>query len=276
MQAASVDVIVRNVSSRYEDVLIQGSSLDANILHFKQRLSEQYPSRPNVTQIKLVHAGKLLQDNQLLSQIFSNNDLSKTQSIHAVISRTETETTSNNATTINREADGQRIIPEEPYGLRNRFQPAQVQEEMQQVPQAQHQAHQHEQHQPAFPNIENGNEEGREDGSTLWTLIKLAFVVFIFSQGGGSSRLFILCFCALVIFLVQTGRLRLFTQIPFNIPKPTNVQPNDTQGEQGGILFEIKSLVIPFFFSLFPNWQASEFITHPVDTQAPAAAPVQE
>ncbi|PKK69581.1 hypothetical protein RhiirC2_748138 [Rhizophagus irregularis] len=45
--------------------------------------------------------------------------------------------------------------------------------------------------------------------ATLWLVVKLGFLVYIFSQNASAERMILLYISALVIFLYQTGRLRI-------------------------------------------------------------------
>ncbi|KAG0254624.1 hypothetical protein BG011_005622 [Mortierella polycephala] len=59
---------------------------------------------------------------------------------------------------------------------------------------------------------ENAAREQRRAAS-LWLLMKLAFGVYLFSQNGSIERIVLLHIAALIIFLHQTGRLRIVRRI---------------------------------------------------------------
>ncbi|KAF8945432.1 hypothetical protein BGZ47_002627 [Haplosporangium gracile] len=54
--------------------------------------------------------------------------------------------------------------------------------------------------------------------TSLWLLMKLAFGIYLFGQNGSIERLVLLHIAALVIFLHQTGRLRIVRRIVQNPP----------------------------------------------------------
>ncbi|KAG0228654.1 hypothetical protein B0O80DRAFT_452979 [Mortierella sp. GBAus27b] len=71
----------------------------------------------------------------------------------------------------------------------------------------------------------NAQENAARDqrrAASLWLLMKLAFGVYIFSQNGSIERIVLLHIAALVIFLHQTGRLRIVRRIgnpPGDVPQ---------------------------------------------------------
>ncbi|KAG0207449.1 hypothetical protein BGX28_001330 [Mortierella sp. GBA30] len=76
--------------------------------------------------------------------------------------------------------------------------------------------------------------------ASLWLLMKLAFGVYLFSQNGSIERIVLLHIAALIIFLHQTGRLRIVRRIVqppadappgVGVPQPGNQEqtPNPAQ-----------------------------------------------
>ncbi|KAF8978347.1 hypothetical protein BGZ46_006583 [Entomortierella lignicola] len=59
--------------------------------------------------------------------------------------------------------------------------------------------------------------------ASLWLLMKLAFGVYLFSQNGSIERILLLHIAALIIFLQQTGRLRIVRRIG-HLPPGENPQ----------------------------------------------------
>ncbi|KAF9907986.1 hypothetical protein EC991_010334 [Linnemannia zychae] len=55
---------------------------------------------------------------------------------------------------------------------------------------------------------------GQRRAASLWLLLKLAFGVYLFSQNGSIERIVLLHIAALIIFLHQTGRLRIVRRVP--------------------------------------------------------------
>ncbi|KAF9577075.1 hypothetical protein BGW38_007948 [Lunasporangiospora selenospora] len=62
--------------------------------------------------------------------------------------------------------------------------------------------------------------------ASLWLIMKLAFGIYLFSQNGSIERIILLHIAALVIFLHQTGRLRIVRRI---------VQQPAADGAQAGV-----------------------------------------
>ncbi|KAF9929388.1 hypothetical protein FBU30_001592 [Linnemannia zychae] len=66
---------------------------------------------------------------------------------------------------------------------------------------------------------------GQRRAASLWLLLKLAFGVYLFSQNGSIERIVLLHIVALIIFLHQTGRLRIVRRIP-RPPQDTTRDPS--------------------------------------------------
>ncbi|KAG0299775.1 hypothetical protein BGZ98_009771 [Dissophora globulifera] len=65
----------------------------------------------------------------------------------------------------------------------------------------------------ADPNAQDIVARDQRRAASLWLLMKLAFGVYVFSQNGSIERIVLLHIAALVIFLHQTGRLRIVRRI---------------------------------------------------------------
>ncbi|KAG0223170.1 hypothetical protein BGW41_005685 [Actinomortierella wolfii] len=77
--------------------------------------------------------------------------------------------------------------------------------------------------------------------ASIWLLMKLAFGVYLFGQNGSLERKVLLNIAALIIFLHQTGRLRIVRRIaPANLDDQANMDGNRQQagaaqaGQDGG------------------------------------------
>ncbi|KAG0265350.1 hypothetical protein BG011_004895 [Mortierella polycephala] len=69
---------------------------------------------------------------------------------------------------------------------------------------------------------ENIQENARRDqrrAASLWLFLKLVFGVYIFSQNGSFERIVLLHLAALIIFLHQTGRLRIVRRVAQDPPR---------------------------------------------------------
>ncbi|GBC05327.1 hypothetical protein RclHR1_06180012 [Rhizophagus clarus] len=69
------------------------------------------------------------------------------------------------------------------------------------------------QQQPLVAPVEEQNHDNaarnQRRAATLWLVVKLGFLVYVFSQNASAERMILLYISALVIFLYQTGRLRI-------------------------------------------------------------------
>ncbi|KAF9575931.1 PRP38 pre-mRNA processing factor 38 domain-containing protein B [Mortierella alpina] len=85
------------------------------------------------------------------------------------------------------------------------------------------------------PNAQEIAARDQRRAASLWLLMKLAFGVYLFSQNGSIERIVLLHIAALVIFLHQTGRLRIVRRIvqpPGDAP-PGIVNPPPVNQAQG-------------------------------------------
>ncbi|KAG0371889.1 hypothetical protein BGX24_001042 [Mortierella sp. AD032] len=72
-------------------------------------------------------------------------------------------------------------------------------------------------------NAQDNAARGQRRAASLWLLLKLAFGVYLFSQNGSIERIVLLHIAALIIFLHQTGRLRIVRRVP----RPPQDAPRD-------------------------------------------------
>lgn len=72
---------------------------------------------------------------------------------------------------------------------------------------------------------------GQRRAASLWLLLKLAFGVYLFSQNGSIERIVLLHIAALIIFLHQTGRLRIVRRVP----RPPQEAPRDPRMNAAGV-----------------------------------------
>eukprot|EP00026_Physarum_polycephalum_P000628 Phypoly_transcript_00629.p1 GENE.Phypoly_transcript_00629~~Phypoly_transcript_00629.p1 ORF type:complete len:390 (+),score=75.65 Phypoly_transcript_00629:82-1251(+) len=148
-----------------------------------------------------------------------------------------------------------------------------LQEQQQQQQQQQRQQQQQQQQQQPLPQQPLLAEEGGANrnnaaaggNNNLSLLFKLAFLVLILSQGGDDSRIIVLCLAALLVYLYQTGHIRLLNRVNL-FPQ---VQPQDLNPQaQGGFFRELTLILTSFVYSLFPTWQPPT--PNPVPPIAPA------
>jgi hypothetical protein len=118
-----------------------------------------------------------------------------------------------------------------------------------------------EQNQQQAQPVRRGPQEGQQPAREpwLWLIIKLAFMVYVFSQGGSTTRTVLLSIGAFMIFLYQTGIVRISAH-----------QGNPNGGPQAAPRGYLNELVLPFFYSLLPNWQPN------TQQEAPVAPVVPE
>lgn len=246
----SFSLLIKSPSEKFEPFPITIESF-LTIWDLKQRLSQVYPSKPDPQHQKLVYAGRLLENDKQLKDIIQS-DRPATFVFHLVVSQPQPPTPPPiyhqpipNHQPQNNDFFAQRFGNPPPA---NQFQPNPWVQQQQQQPQR-----------PA-------NHHPQQN--YIWLIAKLALLVYIFGQGGSSSRIAFLSIAAFVIFLYQTGLLPF--SFEFRVPQRNvgnvnqenrteqrNEQLND--GEQAqrprGIIGEIYGIIIPFFLSLFPTWQ---------------------
>ncbi|ORY30425.1 hypothetical protein LY90DRAFT_81602 [Neocallimastix californiae] len=90
--------------------------------------------------------------------------------------------------------------------------------------------------------ILNDNDQQRQQPNQFFLFIRLAFIVYLLTQGGGYIRMFIVSFIAIIIFLVQTGRIRVtvinYRDLP-GVNAAENNNNNVNQNEQQIIIIMI-------------------------------------
>ncbi|KAG4101841.1 hypothetical protein H8356DRAFT_1652639 [Neocallimastix lanati (nom. inval.)] len=74
--------------------------------------------------------------------------------------------------------------------------------------------------------ILNANDQQRQQPNQFFLFIRLAFIVYLLTQGGGYIRMIIVTFIAIIIFLVQTGRINVTVINYRNLPG-VNVNANN-------------------------------------------------
>ncbi|KAG0353279.1 hypothetical protein BC939DRAFT_506389 [Gamsiella multidivaricata] len=79
-------------------------------------------------------------------------------------------------------------------------------------------------------NAQDNAARDQRRAASLWLLMKLAFGVYLFSQNGSIERIVLLHIAALIIFLHQTGRLRIVRRIGH----PPGDTPQDGAPNAGG------------------------------------------
>ena len=65
----SVKIIVRNISSKVEDYVVD-IELSKTVGDLKKHLQENYPTKPSASTQKLIFAGRLLQDSSTFEELF--------------------------------------------------------------------------------------------------------------------------------------------------------------------------------------------------------------
>jgi len=243
-----IDLVIKSPSATASDFRLK-INISATISELKQAISVEYPSKPASSQQKLIFAGKLLRDEQIISEVLAQYDVSFPQTFHLVVSKQapQTPVTPNVFQNINNQP-----LPNNGF---QQFQNAQFFRNQPAI-------------NPAFE-----RRERNEFSNGLFLFIKLVFLVYLFSSGGNAPRTIFLALGALFIFLFQTGALT-FLFNGNNAPRNANNQDNQNNG-RNGIFGEINALVFPFFYSLFPNWtpNANMNVNVPVQNQPQVQVP---
>ncbi|CAG8505942.1 3561_t:CDS:2 [Acaulospora morrowiae] len=151
-------------------------NLDSSVLALKQAIFETHPQKPIVRDQKLIYRGRVLNDTDTIVNVLRNG-LETDQTFHLVVKpsfQAIAETTG---------------IPISPPSSSSQTQ------------------------QPFAGQIPDPQQDvaarNQRRAATLWLIVKLFFLVYIFSQNASAERMILLYIFALVIFLYQTGRLRI-------------------------------------------------------------------
>jgi hypothetical protein len=192
----SLSLVIRNPSVREDFSLVMQGECTVGAL--KAMLERDYPSRPSAARQRLIFFGALLQDHQILSDVFSavrnpkgascflthcQVDASNAITVHLVISPTapaSPDSTENDPI-------AQRRLQYERLRMQQQRQQAQQQ---QQIPQPQVQ-----------PPLVAPQDNQAGGGGDLALLFKLVVMVFILLQGGGTIRAIVLLVGAFILYL---------------------------------------------------------------------------
>jgi len=258
-----IQIIIKNPSVNVGDFKIE-MELFNTIKELKIELSERYPSKPKVEQQKLIFAGKLLKNDSTISEVLNQYDEKVTQTFHLVISKmvpTSTQSSTNqignfqaNLTRFPIENNQQ---PFQPMNFQqfqnNNFQPPVVQHQQFNV------------HPENDQQNFNQNQENQPRDGSLYLFLKLVVFVYILSAGASLTRTIVLGIAASIIFLYQTGRLRVVANIRnVQVANENNnnaeivnennrVQQQQQQQQQvsRGFIGEIIGILLPFFFIVY-------------------------
>jgi len=287
--AQSVQLVIKSPSSSVGDFNIE-MDLSKDVGYLKQQLTERHPLKPLVERQKLIFAGKLLQNESPLLEVLSQYDTTIPQSFHLVISKPTTTSLPQNSPQPRFQPG---FIPQNInyQQFQYQFQLNNRNPQFNGVGQINPQQFAQQQQPQAQPQVVPDNANRGDGTSTFYLLFRLALLVYILSSGGGSFRLFVLSVGAVLIFLYQTGILRITTFITVhhaqNIPQnpqnrqqenenqeevqqdqpPVERQPQP-QNQNRGLFGEISALILPFFCSLFPTWQPNA-VANPVPVPNP-------
>jgi len=297
MDTPTITLLIKNPSPSFVDFTLQ-VPISSNISHLKEILRERYPSNPLPQTQKLIFAGKLLKDDVSLRELLSQCDKNVTQTFHLVLSNSNSNTVQSrspsNESPQSRNSSNSIRFQFIPLNQQQQFPwnqyPGNVQVQGNNDNMGPQPLLAPERPVPVAMGVRVGVGVGAQRPGpavdSVWLLIKLAFLFYVFTQGGTAStlRLVLLGFGACLVFLYQTGHIT-FTPPPLHpnpLPNPNHVQANngpnvninerDQQpingndeeretpvapalpGNQNGIVGEVSRFVLPFFYSLFPTW----------------------
>jgi len=260
-----LDINVKNPSAKVADFHVSLEETKT-VGQLKQYLNVNYPGNPPSERQKLIFAGKLLNNNEItLGEVFKQNDIGNVQTIHIVVSKVpssptigspqvspfQTQQIPTRPNFPNIEHQQQQLLQQQ--FIQQQILAAQQFAAFQQQLHAAQMARQNVPHQPA----QRAEEPQPHRESIIWLIVKLTLMVYLFSQGGSTTRTILLSIGALFIFLYQAKVLRFAM---FSVQQQQNVVP---VGERGFI----NELILPFFYSLVPIWQPN--------SQQEAAVPPQ-
>jgi len=117
-------------------------------------------------------------------------------------------------------------------------------------------------------------------------ILKLLLLVYFFAQGGSSWKMIVLGLIAVLVYLYQTSRLRITGRLYVIPPRqggpdnannqnnPNNPGVNNFPVHNYGIFNELSGFIVPFMYSLFPNWEPADYAAVP-QPQQPQPQPQQ-
>jgi hypothetical protein len=263
--AETVHIVIKN-PSQSGDFRIE-MPINNSVLQLKQKLEQSYDSRPPPANQKLIFAGRLLQDDALLSDILRQHDISIPQTFHLVI-RPNAPPQPQATNAPNQQQFPQNIPPQQgpamgPNGMGYQFQfgagagigpgvgygypyyhqmygmgyqyPPQYPGMHPQYPGMAQQPQPQPYVPPPPPPRPAGDGQHQHGPNHLSLLLKLAFLVFILSQGGSPERMLVLSLLALLVFFYQTGRFQMHMRVfrvNVNQPFPPHPHPQHPPPQQ--------------------------------------------
>jgi len=219
-QTSEVSILIRHPASHINDVRID-CPISASVLYLKEEISKLYPDRPAPSNQKLFFAGKILSDQSILQDVLKHQDKTRSVTFHLVVSNFPNATFTPvpsfqqfpTPAPTNAFPNVPPNVPPVPFPMN---QPGNVHFP---PPRANH----------AHVNF-NLNVNGRQlnifHQYNISTLLKLAFLVLLLSQGLSNERLMLLIFGCILIYLYQIGRLKLIMFTRFFIPIHPPLQPD--------------------------------------------------
>ena len=67
-EAGQLKLVIKSANQKYEDFVIENGNLDWSVKHLKEYLRTNYPNKPDVTAVRLIYSGKLLNDHLSLKE----------------------------------------------------------------------------------------------------------------------------------------------------------------------------------------------------------------
>jgi hypothetical protein len=228
-ESKEIRILLKNPATSMDDVLLVLPSTDQlTVGNVKGRISSVYPGSPEPERQRLIFSGQCLtNDEQPFASVLQGRSLDDAHTFHIVI-----------RPKVQPQPQPQVYARQE----NNNVNHVNNVQQQQNVPQQQQQQQQQQRHQDDPPQFPRQNQAVVGFGDNMTLLFKLAVLIFVLSQGGGTMRAIMLYVFALFVFLYQTGRLRVLTgHINFRFPGRPDVAANaaahhvqrEQQREQG-------------------------------------------
>ncbi|CAG8587240.1 21981_t:CDS:2 [Dentiscutata erythropus] len=244
-ECGKVRIFIRSPTTSLPDDFSILTSLDSSVLTLKRTIFETHPTKPNVRDQRLIYRGRVLNDSDTIINVL-RSELATDQIFHLVVKpsfQTSAETTIARSTSTTTNARIATPLTDQSFGTTGLTDFAQQPPNLNMpyfVPPSEH-AHTYLQQQYSInPQQQHDVPEPRQDAAarnqrraaTLWLIVKLGFLVYIFSQNASTERMILLYFMAFVIFLHQTGRLRIVRRRRQRIIAPIPNVGNDILAQQ--------------------------------------------
>ncbi|CAG8621001.1 25456_t:CDS:2 [Gigaspora rosea] len=238
-ECGKVRIFIRSPTTTLPDDFSILTSLDSSVLTLKRAIFETHPTKPNVRDQRLIYRGRVLNDSDTIINVL-RSELATDQIFHLVVKpslQTSAETTSTTNARIATPLTGQSFgttglndFAQQPPNLNMPYF----------VPPSEHphtylqQINPQQQHDIPEPQQDAAARNQRR-AATLWLIVKLGFLVYIFSQNASTERMILLYFMAFTSNWTVTHRAEAQTENHSTYTQPQQLPQMPVQQNPGGL-----------------------------------------